>query len=1017
MRKKLLQVAVLLTFAFSGWQVAPAKEVTLACDNFKVTMNPDSTLKFIYDEQGEVLVRGDLVQRAKRRKHKTDWMLELQETVYTVDEGKRRLVPLNKVSQKGDTLIFTNDKEPAIKAVFKTANKKDYYVMQLLEVGAPAGEHVTTLLFQIWGKLQALPLNSELTMRSGEFRFGHLFDRTVGQDYGVKRELGAFALWRSQGKAQDDETLYKIWVNEKLPHPNIKDEWTIARAKKWVTDYIEKFHDFTEIYVTGESIDELRQLIDFASQEKIKNIYLHINTWGARYHPTDRDTYELNPKLFPNGHADFKAMCDYAKARDVGVEIRTLSHSISLHNPVFVGDKPDKRLSHYWRGHLAKDASAGAKEFVIKSDKTLPTFHGSPVNARLFTDFGVVGDEVFKFDKHTQNKDGTITIKLANQRGKPIRGYGPTKAVAHKAGTPVRLLIGTYKEKVTADHDSTLLEEVAQRYADFNNEMGLNNSNFDGLMLYVTNTHLGQTRFPGLVYSKLDHPAICRTSSGPPKWGFFEQRFHSTRKALGYDQQGLYPKRMQVRVGVHQDHWAAPNPYACSYAIVPHAVNRNYACSIQEQDGFHNVRVATLKQFALTDRYMKEIRQWRRWGPQLPAKVKKRIFNAYRRAKGAYPEQEEHFALLAAGGKLAVTPFTPMRREKYDRGWSFIQEHGPVFTYQYIQPNTPGLQKSNNPYHAQTPHFTLRVMKDFNRQQRTGDVPKQTLTWQQRRDLALEEEKLKDDNIKIHREVQGELIGKVSYDVMIPGSGKKLHTGKMRVKHEGEAVRVSYDNKANKEILFDFNQTKGGDLISYNVKSSLYRAGGLGVTITGDGSGAMFVIRVRGAGTRDYTIPLDFTGKRYIEIPDPQVSWSQKGWPITSAWKRWRSYTVKQIIAGFGTVPPKTAASVLIEDIRFLPEKSAALVNPVVHFGDGTFTIKGEIPSDHYLWYTGGDKIGVYDLNWNKLSELPVELDNAVVPAGESTVKITHQASKGNPWVECSFLVYDKPAHVFDLKE
>jgi len=200
-------------------------------------------------------------------------------------------------------------------------------------------------------------------------------------------------------------------------------------------------------------------------------------------------------------------------------------------------------------------------------------------------------------------------------------------------------------------------------------------------------------------------------------------------------------------------------------------------------------------------------------------------------------------------------------------------------------------------------------------------------------------------------------------------------------------------------------------VVTYDVTSSIYNAKGLGVVITGDGSNALFVVRIRGGGTREFVFPIDFKGKRYIEIPDPQVSWSQARWPITNAWKRWQGHTVRTVLVGFGSVPPRTKASVFIEDIHLLPEKKSALNNPVVQCGSGTISIQGVIPSDRYIWYKGGKRAEVFDLNWNKLEELSVRVIHAEVPSGRSDISIENNNVAGDPWLECQFFVRDKSIH------
>jgi len=992
-----------------------AGEIGIGCERFRLFLSPRATVEEVVSPHGVINTEEE---SSVPREPDSLLTLELQETVYGIKDGKRRRIALDSVTQTKDKFVFSNNTERTVRVTFQAANKKDYLTLRLVKVETAEGEHAARMEFNLIPGLRIFPLNPEVIRnREKSIVFSGLLKRSPDT------KLGAVAIWHPESEELDDEILYQVWVKENLPHPKTDGDWTVQRAKQWVAEYIRKFSRYSELYITGENLQELKDCVDYAAKMKMASVYLHINTWGGRYQPDDRDTYTLNEKIFPNGHADFKELCDYAHSKGVGVAIRTLSNSISLKNPVYVSNKPDKRLGHFWRGTLVKEIGPESDEVVIKSDRTLPTSYGMPLfdsrpNPRAEHRFVHIDDEVLEYSSFVENKDGSITLKVATRKKKLSRGYGWTEASAHRPGASVRILTGTFIDKVAPDHDSSLLDEIAGRYADFNNKMQLINSSFDGLMLYTICTGYGETKFPGAIYSRLDHPTWPTTSNGRPKWGFFEIDFNSVKNALGLEKPREIPQRMFLMLGLHQDHWAAPSPYGYSYCIVPNAVAGYGSCSIQEQTGFHDVRLDTFKKFGLVDLYTTAIEQWREYGPSLPNPVKERIFNAYDGSL-RYPLQIEHFRFEETGNNLEVVPFRPMRREVGDKGWGYLQEHGPIYTYQYMRPNTKGLLQLDNPYREQVPEFIIRVMRDFRRDILTGFVDKQGAGGDNAQLNDWLDQMLGDSKVTIHDKVVREATGKVNYRIMIPldAAGTrgqpthKVDPGQMDLEIRPDGARITYENKAGKTKTFDLDDKKKNSLVTYNSTSSVYNAKGLGIVITGDGSNAMFVVRIRGGGTRDYVIPVDFKGKRYIEIPDPQVSWSEARWPITSAWKRWQGHTVKTVIVGFGSVPPGTKASVFVEDIRLLPEKTSALKNPVVRCGSGTISIRGVIPSDHHIWYTGGNRAEVFDLNWNKLQELPVVVSNAEVPSGRSDISIKNNNEAGDPWLECQFFVRDKSIH------
>lgn len=953
-------------------------EIRLGCDRFDLFLNDDASLGRLVPRARVLRDRESIREEASKRD--SPFTLELQESVYGLEDGKRRFVALDTLSQAGDSLTLRSSGVPDIRLTFDVIDKKDYLTLHLVEVETPKGEHATRMEFKGLPPLRSFPLNPEVILqRNGNsIVFQGLLQRSAHPTF------GGIALWYPETDDIDDQTLYRVWVDEGLPHPKVDGEWTVERAKEWVADCIETFRNYSEIYISGESLDELKRCVDYAAGMKMANVYMHLMTWAGRYWPEGEDLYRVNPRLFPNGHADFRELVDYAQARGLGVGTRTLSNGISLKSGEFIGNQPDRRLAHFWRGTLVDEIGPPSDTLRILSDRTLPTSFtargfGTKTNPPSIK-FLLIDDEILQYADHEEHEDGSITLQVARGRDRtPVRGYGQTEAAAHLPGAPVKILSGHFRDHVSPDHDSELLDEIAQRYADFNNEMDLATSSFDGLYLYTFHTQYGATKLPGAVYSHLDHPTWCTTSNGPPKWGYFEIHFNSVRRALGLDVDSLgdgmkIPQRMRLMIGLHQDHWPAPSPYGHTYCIVPHAVAGNMWCSVQDQSNTHEFTPTIFEDFGLLDHFATAIQRWRTYGPALPDRVKKRIWSAYEDGSVRYPFQVEHFRFEENGNGLDVVPFRPMRRPVGDRGWGYIQEHGPVYTYQYIRPNNEGLVQAENPYHEQVPEFIFRVMKDFERD-------------------------------------AGEAQGK--YRLMPPLNGRGLTPGKaLEATVEENGLRVSCQNKTRNEIVFDAESKAGDHLLSYKVNASIENAQGMGVVIHGDGSNAVLVARIMNRKVRDYAIPIDFKGKRYVEIPSAQAGWSDSRIPITRLWKRWGSPKVSSVAVGFARVPARTRASVLVEDLRLLPERPSPLVKPIVHCGNGSVSINGTIPSDRHVWYKGGSTAEVFDLNWNKLADLPVTVADAEVPRGRSNIRVENHNDAGAPWLECQFFVKDKPIHM-----
>jgi hypothetical protein len=202
-----------------------------------------------------------------------------------------------------------------------------------------------------------------------------------------------------------------------------------------------------------------------------------------------------------------------------------------------------------------------------------------------------------------------------------------------------------------------------------------------------------------------------------------------------------------------------------------------------------------------------------------------------------------------------------------------------------------------------------------------------------------------------------------------------------------------------------FEQQTGFPFRSF--KGNSLNASGLAMTVTGDGSGAVLGITLGYA--KPYLLPIDFTGRREIFIPNSEASLTVPGFQLVSR----SSYGEFQLVQiGFRRVPANTHAKILIEDLRMAAEKPSSIKNPVIHAGQGTLAIQGEVKSGQYLWYQGGDKVGVYDKNWKHQADLPVVKTNYEVDKGFSEYWIEGETAEPAPWLDVQFITKGAPIPV-----
>ncbi|MCH2026807.1 MAG: hypothetical protein MK172_13805, partial [Verrucomicrobiales bacterium] len=711
-------------------------------------------------------------------------------------------------------------------------------------------------------------------------------------------------------------------------------------------------------------------------------------------------------KIFPKGKEDLIAFSNYLQESNMKLTLRTTSYAIGQEHPVYAAEgNIDPRLASWWEGTLAESINATATEITVAEGKETPTnYDPNRGQENLFNRRCMqIGNELIIFETYSDNGDGTWTLKGCK------RGHGRTIPKTHDAGVQARGLYRIYGTAFAPDPDSTLLTEIAKRFADFHNEISSGNVNFDALEVHEMKTYYGDTKFAGEVYRHIDHPVFADTSGAYLTWGYYEPLFESVR-SLGKKTDVPAPEGIpyahDFKIGLHKSHRSASSPYAYVWSI-PSNATAGREIDVTAQVGFHDVTMEMVQNHGLIDHYINVFKQWDLHGPNLPAHIKKRIYASWIPRK-RYSLIDEVFRFEGEGKNLSVVPFRVMKREGIDSSWTYFQEHGTLYPYQYIRPGET--LTLNNPYAAQIPEFIIRVMPDFRRD---------SVSMHSTAKVETAEEKTFYDMLDKFQGASGVVLedntsiskfgDEVNYPIM-PDPSKIKNAEYASFNTEGNAVRIIAENPSDEP--FELVKVRGDLLPFYEVQTDITNAGGLGVLVTGDGSGAILVIRISGQGTRDYLVHLNFTGKRYIEIPSPQVSWADARWTFKSDFKRWRSNHISRVSLGIDRVPAGKRSSILIEDLRFLPETKSSLVYPTINVGSGSISIQGTVPSDRYLWYQGGDSVGVYDLNWNKLESLPVHLNRALFPSSEASVSVKNNNPNGDPWLEVQFYVKDTPLPV-----
>jgi hypothetical protein len=391
------------------------------------------------------------------------------------------------------------------------------------------------------------------------------------------------------------------------------------------------------------------------------------------------------------------------------------------------------------------------------------------------------------------------------------------------------------------------------------------------------------------------------------------------------------------------------------------------AMGIAKPEPMFGVSAQMLKSFGLTGQLIDTLLAWKAVSRGLTDGQRARIDASFSAPTSRMPEHSWHpvspevwCARNRPAGGYEVVPVRVLTRKTGDILWQQGQEFGPLSPRQYVRPGDTLLLQS--PDEKQPLKFITRVLWAF--------------------------------------DPAGRPAGQLDNVSLMPALADVRDRGEATMTQEGAGLRLTMDNARDTE-RWELSQ-----LPTWSQQVDMSNRRSIGLDVTGDGSGATLVIQIPG---RDYVVPIDFQGRRHIEIPNGEVSWSQGCWGWRMATKSTDYSHVSWIKMGFGYMPPRTRASVVIENLQALGEIPEKLIDPVFHAGTGTLSVKGSVASNQYLEYDGGATATVYDENWHKLNELPVLGNDWEMPNGQAPVSITTAASGLAPWLEVQFLTEGQP--------
>lgn len=805
--------------------------------------------------------------------------------------------------------------------------------------------------------------------------------------------LGGFALYAAGSDAESDESLLAVWCGEDLPKPALGEPWTPARARRWLDDYHAKFKDMTTMILCAGSERELYALTDVAAANGIKMIYLHTDTWRGEYWPKKNSHVQVNEAVFPRGRADLKRYKGHLAERGMNLALHYTCAGVGPFDPQRIAGHVERNLATWCKGRLAEPADQDARtlSFQPEAGADLPFApglfgNGPGLRWHMFeTCFVRIDDEIIRVGAF-EDVDQTVW-KLRNCQ----RAHGATVAASHAAGAETAGLLSAYGQNFVPGNDSPLLAEMAREFAQFANDIQLDQLEYDAYEIHGSQSW-GPQKFSDTVARHLDHAVISNTSNGRPVASNVELLFSRIRDI---NQFGYHTVNLSFQLDSHRPATSMLDAWFELSSLVAKGVRR---FQILKPEPMFGVSTEILATHGLVPEMFEAFKLWREVVPLLTEEQFQRM-RTNLAPFGNHMQGKDLFQVRKVTGGYEVIPVRVMLRRGGDVPWKVGQEFGPVGPRQIGQPGQTFVLE--NPYQAQPAQFVIRVLSELtdaggrNPAAATADANSAVESYRTGADAA--------------GKAVADGDGKMALPVLSSLQPKAAEIANQRFAQftqDGEALVMTSANP--REVTCRWEEGLPG----WRREFSMAAGRGIAMEVEGDGSGALVLLQLHGRGVRDYVAKVDFTGWRTVCIPSGEASWAEGNWGWRFGAKHFDYAEVRSVALGFGEIPARTAPRVKISHLRPLVDTPSKLVNPVIRTGAGSLTVNGEIETGCYLRYQGGDEATVHDRNWKKLKTLSVVRDGFLMPAGFAPVRVDVVTGTPRPWLELQIIVTGEPIPV-----
>lgn len=878
---------------------------------------------------------------------------------------------------------------------FELTRQERYVALKLRRVEGLPASSLAALHFEILTASKDVNILSLDYMTQVEQRdttltahFNYLWHRNPGDP------LGGFALYAAGNDAESDESLLALWCGEDVPKPALGELWTPARARRWLDDYYAKFKDMTTMILCAGSERELYALTDVAAGKGIKMIYLHTDTWRGEYWPHRNSHVHVNEVVFPKGRADLKRYKEHLATCGMNLALHYTCGGIGPCDRQRIAGRVERNLASWCKGRLVEAVDKNAHTLSFRPDPGADVpfapgifGNGPGLRWRMFeTCFMRLGDEIVRVGAF-EDTDRPVW-KLRDCQ----RGQGATLAAAHAAGEETAGLLSAYGQNFVPDNDSPLLEEMAREFAQFANDIQLDQLEYDAYEIHGS-TSWGPQKFSDAVARHLDHAVVSNTSNGRPVASNIELLFSRIRDI---NQFGYHTVNLSFQLDGHRPATSILDAWFELSSLVAKGVRR---FQILKPEPMFGVSQEILATHGLAEEMFEAFNLWREVVPLMTEEQFKTL-RTNLVPFGNHMQGKDLFQVSKNAGGYEVVPTRVMLRRDGDVPWKVGQEFGPVGPRQLCRPGQTF--ELENPYKPQPARFVIRVLPEL------AEIGGQSLAGKPvpGGDAIVE-------SYRTGADAAGKAVaraaGKTLFPTLASLQPKAAEIANQRFAQfvqDGDALVMSAENSRSEAVRFE------EALPGWRREFSMAAGRGIAMEIEGDGSGALVLLQLHGRGVRDYVVKVDFKGRRTVSIPSGEASWADGNWGWRFGAKHFDYAEVRHVSLGFGMIPPRTNPRVRISDLRAMCDLPSKLVNPTIRTGAGLLTVNGEIESGCYLRYDGGDAATVHDRNWKKLRSLHVVRDGYVMPAGFAPVRVDVAVGTPRPWIELQSVVLGEPIGV-----